>query len=449
MNENYEAKAPQEMKKTPGRAALAACVGSALEYYDFFIYATAAALVFNKVFFPGADPATGTLLALATFGVGYVARPVGAFFCGHIGDRFGRKKVLIGTLMLMGSSTFIIGCLPTYNEIGVWAPILLVVLRLLQGFSASGEQPGAASMTIEHSPEGRRAFFSSFTLTGTMLGSILATTAFLPIAALPQDQLLSWGWRVPFLMSFLVLIIGLVIRRKLEETPVFKQEAEHHETPQMPLSVLFRHHKMSVVRVALIALTAMVNTIFGVWALSFAVNTVGIDRGMMLMVSVVANIVGLVAIPLWAILADRIGRKPVYLFGIIGCAIVTWLFLSALATGNSFWIFAIAILLLGGVYQAHNAVFPSFFAEMFPTKVRLSGMAIGTQIGFAIAGFGPSIASALAGPGVDGWMPVGALVAVVCAIAAITLMTAKETHKMTLAEIDGENFGIRPTTTVA
>jgi MFS family permease len=428
---------PAGAKKTPGRAALASWIGSALEYYDFFIYGTAAALVFSKVFFPASDPATGTLLALATFGVGYVARPIGAFFCGHIGDRYGRKKVLIGTLLLMGTATFLVGCLPTYGQIGVWAPIALVALRLLQGLSASGEQPGAASMTLEHSPERRRAFFTSFTLGGSVFGSVLATTAFLPIAALPEDQLLSWGWRVPFWLSFIVVVVGLIIRRKLEEAPVFKEEAEHHEIPAMPLAVLFRAHKVAVIRVALTALVSTVSTIFGVYALSFAVNTVGIDRSLMLIVAVVTNLVALVTIPLWAILADKIGRKPVYLLAIIGSGLLMWIFLSVIATADIFWIFTIAILMSGIVYQAHNAVFPAFYSEMFPTKVRLSGMAIGTQIGFAISGFAPSIATAVAGPGAAGWVPVGIVVLIACAISAAACMTAKETHKMTLAEIDG------------
>src|SRR5258707_8928315 len=184
--------------KTPKKAALASWIGSALEYYDFFIYGTGAALVFGRIFFPANDPATGTLLALATFGVGYVARPIGAFFMGHLGDKFGRKKVLVFTLLLMGVSTFLVGCLPTYDQIGIAAPIMLVFLRLCQGFSASGEQAGANAMTFEHAPARRRAFFTSFTLSGTQAGLILATPVFLPISLPPQNPLPSWGWRVPF-----------------------------------------------------------------------------------------------------------------------------------------------------------------------------------------------------------------------------------------------------------
>ena len=203
---------------TPRRAALAAWSGSALEYYDFAIYGTAAALVFPDVFFPESDPTTATIASFATFGVGYVARPLGSFFMGHIGDRLGRKRVLIGTLLLMGISTFLVGCLPTYDQVGALAPALLVLLRLLQGFSAAGEQAGANSMSFEHAPADRRGFFTSFTLSGTQGGQVLAPAVFLPLAALlSDDQLQSWGWRVPFWLSAVVVFAGFQIRRTLEE----------------------------------------------------------------------------------------------------------------------------------------------------------------------------------------------------------------------------------------
>jgi len=207
----------RDPRKTPARAALASWIGSVLEYYDFFIYGTAAALVFGQVFFPESDPATGTLLSFATYGVGYVARPIGAFFMGHIGDRYGRKRVLLLTVTLMGIATFLVGCLPTYDQIGIWAPVLLVALRLLQGFSASGEQSGANSLSLEHAPEHRRAFFTSFTLSGTQTGLIIATAVFLPIGSMPEEQLLSWGWRIPFWLSAVVVIVSVLIRRRIED----------------------------------------------------------------------------------------------------------------------------------------------------------------------------------------------------------------------------------------
>ena len=267
-----------EPGKTPGKAALASWIGSVLEYYDFFIYGTAAALVFGKVFFPESDPATATLLSFATYGVGYVARPIGAFFMGHIGDKYGRKRVLVLTVSLMGTATFLVGCLPSYDSIGIWAPILLVCLRLLQGFSASGEQSGANSLSLEHAPEHRRGYFTSFTLGGTQAGLIIATAIFLPIGAMPEDQLLSWGWRIPFWLSAIVVVAALVIRRKLEEPPAFREEAAEAAIEKIPTAALFRDHWPAVLRVALAALASTVSTIFAVYALNFAVDTKGLDQ---------------------------------------------------------------------------------------------------------------------------------------------------------------------------
>ena len=415
---------------TPAKAAIASWIGSALEYYDFFIYGTAAALVFGKVFFPTSHPATGTLLALATFGVGYVARPVGAFFLGHVGDKFGRKRVLVFTLLLMGASTFLVGCLPTYGQLGIAAPVLLVFLRLCQGFSASGEQAGANSMTLEHAPGDRRAFFTSFTLSGTQAGAILATGVFLPITQLPEDQLLSWGWRIPFLLSVVVVIIGFIIRRRLDETPVFLEEKEQRTVPRMPLAILFRNYTPDVLRVVCCALVSTVSTIFGVYTLSYAVNTMKIDRPTMLWVAILTNVVALFAIPFWAIMADRYGRRPVFIFGAIVPGLLMFAYLWAVTAANIPVIFVVAILMSGITYSASNAVWPALYAEMFDTRVRLSGMAIGTQIGFALGGFAPTIAAAVQGTGPNGWVPVAVLTLVACAIAAIAAWTASETYKV-------------------
>ena len=429
---------PAAPKKTPVRAALASWVGSALEYYDFFIYGTAAALVFNKLFFPNTAPGVDILLSMATFGVGYVARPIGAFFMGHWGDKFGRKRVLIGTVILMGISTFLVGCLPTYGQIGVWAPILLVALRLLQGFSASGEQSGGTSMTLEHSPDNRRGYFTSFTLAGTQFGQVIAAAVFIPVSALPGDQLLTWGWRVPFWLSAIVVFAGLIIRARLSETPVFKEEAASHEVPPAPLAILFRHNWKAVIRIALAALVSTVSTIYGVYALAFATTTVHLDKGAMLWVGVTTNLLSLVTIPLWALLADKIGRKPVFIVGVLGSGAAMFLYMPAIVSGNWAAIFGVAILMSGILYMAQNGIFPAFYSEMFPTKVRLSGMAIGTQVGFAISGFAPTITAAIAGPGVGGWVPVAWYTVISCVISAAAALTAKETAHKTLAQIDAE-----------
>ncbi|HEX7306830.1 MFS transporter [Lentzea sp.] len=412
------------------KTALAAWIGSALEYYDFFIYGTAAALVFNKVFFPAADPATGTLLALATFGVGYLARPLGAFVLGHVGDRFGRKKVLVFTLLLMGFATFAVGCLPTYDTAGVLAPVLLVVLRLLQGLSASGEQAGANSMSLEHAPEHRRAYFTSFTLSGTQAGQILATAIFLPVAALPQDDLLSWGWRVPFWCSAVVVVVGLVIRSKIDETAAFRRT----KVAKLPAAVLFRTHWVDVLRVVLAATIASVSTIFTVYALSYAVNTIGLARTPMLWVGVLANVVALAAIPVLAGLSDRVGRKPVFLAGCGACAVLIFPYLWSISAGSLGLVFAFGILLFGVAYSAINGIWPSLYGEMFSTEVRLSGMAIGTQIGFAIAGLAPSVVAAI-GSGREDWVGVAIFTAAVCAVSAAAIATGRETFRRPTAEL--------------
>jgi MFS family permease len=421
----------------PRKAALAAWIGSALEYYDFFIYGTAAALVFNKIFFPAQSPATGTLLALATFGVGYVARPVGALVLGHIGDKFGRKRVLVATVLLMGAATFLVGCLPDYGTIGVAAPVLLVTLRLLQGLSAGGEQAGANSMSLEHAPPDRRAYYTSYTLSGTQFGQILATAIFLPIAVLPEEALLSWGWRVPFWLSAVVVVAGLLIRRTIDETPVFEKERSQHEVARLPLAVLFRDHWGSVLRVVLAATIATVSTIFTVYALSYAVNVEGLSRTAMLWVGVLANAVALVALPLFGLLADRVGRKPVFIGGSIGCAVLMFAYLGAISTGNYVLIFVVGILMFGVVHSATGGVWPAFYGELFPARVRLSGMAIGTQIGFAVAGFAPSIAAALAGPRGADWMPVAWFVAGVCLLNVLAVATGRD-HYRTPTERLGE-----------
>ncbi|MFP5021812.1 MFS transporter [Pseudonocardia phyllosphaerae] len=422
----------------PARAALAAWTGSALEYYDFFIYGTAAALVFNKVFFPASSPAAGTLLSLATFGVAYVARPLGAVMFGHIGDRLGRKKVLVATLMMMGIATVAIGFLPSYDTIGALAPALLVVCRIFQGLSAGGEQAGANSMTLEHAPQHRRAFFTSFTLSGTQGGQILATAVFLPVALLPEDALLSWGWRVPFWASVVVLVAGALIRRTLHETPVFRSEIAAPDAPpeQLPIAALFGSHWPNLLRVTLAATVASVSTLMTVFALSFAVNTVGLERSTMLWVVVCANVVALAAIPLFATLADRVGRRPVFLLGAVGSAVVLAGYLWAITTGTVVLVFAAGILLSGVIYSAVNGVWPAFYAEMFPARVRLTGTAVGTQVGFALGGFAPSIAAALAGDTAAGWVAVAVFGTAICLISAASAYSARETAHLSLDDIE-------------
>jgi MFS family permease len=435
--------------RTPKKAALASWIGSVLEYYDFFIYGTAAALVFGKVFFPESDPATATLLSFATYGVGYVARPIGAFFMGHIGDKYGRKRVLILSVTMMGVSTFLVGCLPSYDSIGLWAPALLVVLRLMQGFSASGEQASANSLTLEHAPDDRRGFFTSFTLGGTQTGLIIATAVFLPIGTLPDDQLLTWGWRIPFWLSAFVVLAGVLIRRRLEETPAFKAEAKENAVAKIPMAVLWSDHRADVLRVALAAMASTVSTIFAVYALNFAVDTKGLDRTTMLWVAIVTNVVALAALPAWAMLSDRVGRKPVFIFGAIGSGALMFAYLGAISSRSWPLIFIAGALMSGLVYSAMNGIQPSLYGEMFPTRVRLSGMAIGTQIGFAIGGFAPTAAAAIEGNGPNGWVPVATYVLVSSLIAAAAVATTRETFKVPLAQLGRRLPLPRPAAAVA
>lgn len=430
--------------RTPGKAALAAWFGSALEYYDFAIYGIAAALVFPDIFFPDGNDTATTVAAFATFGVAYVARPVGSFFMGHVGDRLGRKRVMIGTILLMGVSTFAVGCLPTYGEVGILAPVLLVALRILQGLSAAGEQAGANSMSFEHAPDHRRGFFTSFTLSGTQGGQILAPAVFLPLAALLSDDALqSWGWRIPFWISAVVVVAGLLIRRRLEETPEFQAEVASEEAPSAPLAVLFRSHWRAVLRVFLAAFIATVNTMFAVFALNLATSDdyeIGISKTTMLWLAIVANVVAIAVIPFWAMLSDRIGRKPVFVTGVLGSGVLAVVFLGAIAHGQTVLMFVVGVALAGVVYSMPNAVWPATYAEYFPTRVRLSGMAIGTQFGFALAGFTPTIAGVLLDGAVENWTHVALFTAGACVISAVAVLTGpRATHLIPTREI-----GVRP-----
>jgi MFS family permease len=444
-------------QRTPRKAALAAWSGSALEYYDLAIYGTAAALVFPKIFFPEGNQAAATVASFATFGVAYVARPFGSFLMGHIGDRFGRKKILIGTLLLMGVSTFLVGCLPTYGQVGLLAPALLVVLRLLQGLSAAGEQAGANSMSFEHAPDDRRGFFTSWTLSGTQGGQVLAPLVFLPLAAiLPEDQLLSWGWRVPFWLSAVVVLAGFIIRRTLEETPEFQAEKQHADVPHAPLSLLFRGHWRGVLRVFFAAFIAMVNTTFQVFALNFATADeygIGISATTMLWLAITANVIAVGTIPLWARLSDRIGRKPVFLTGLAGTAVLVTAFLWSISRADVPLVLVTGILLAGVVYSMPNACWPATYAEYFPTSVRLSGMAIGTQFGFALAGFTPAIAGSLMAGDADNWYRVAVFAVAAVAVSAVAVLTGpSNTHRLATREVgltDGRSGAARVPARVA
>ena len=413
-------------EKTPKRAALASFMGSAVEYYDFFLFGSAAALIFPHVFFPS-DNEAALVMSFATFGFAYIARPIGAVILGHFGDRIGRQRVLMFTLVLMGISTFIIGCLPSFATIGWAAPALLVLCRLLQGLSAAGEQAGASSLTLEHSPDNQRAFFTSWTLTGTQGGLILASLVMIPFMALPDEAKYTWGWRVPFWLSAIVVVVAYFIRRQLHETPQFTEAKNAGTLARMPLLPLMRNHWRDVVRVILCAFIAAVSTVFANLALAYG-KEVGLEADLTLWLVVVANIGALFTQPLFGRLADRLGRKPVFIYGAVSSAVLMPFYMLSMSQDNHLLTFALAIATFSFGYAAANAVWPSFYGEMFSTQVRFSGLAIGTQLGFLMAGFAPSIVTALGGVREGGWVVISVFTAVICLISAGAALTARETR---------------------
>lgn len=427
-----------EGKKTPAKAALASFMGSAVEYYDFFIFGTASALIFPHIFLPDGDRAA-LVMSLATFGFAYIARPIGAVILGHFGDRIGRQRVLMFTLVLMGVATFIIGCLPTFGQIGWFAPVLLVLCRLMQGLSAAGEQAGASSMTLEHAPDNRRSFFTSWTLSGTQGGQILAAFAFLPVTLLADDNPFKyeWAWRIPFWLSAVVVLVTFYIRRTLHEPPTFEDAKAQGEIAKIPLIPLMRDHWRDVLRVILCAFIAAVSTVFGNLAIAYGV-VVGLPQSMTLWLVVVANIFALGTQPLFAMLADKIGRKPVFIYGAVSSAIFMPFYMLSMSSGNTFLTFALAILTFSCGYAAANAVWPSFYGEMFSAKVRFSGLAIGTQLGFLMAGFAPSIVAGLGGVEEGGWVVISIFTGVICLIATLSALTARETK-----DVPTETLGIK------
>ena len=420
---------PETAKRTPVKAALASFMGSAVEYYDFFIFGSAAALIFPHIFFPDAG-ANAAVMSLATFGFAYIARPVGAVILGHFGDRIGRQKVLMFTLVLMGVATFAIGCLPTFDQVGWLAPILLVLARLMQGLSAAGEQAGASSLSLEHAPDHRRSFFTSWTLTGTQGGQILAALVFIPVVALPDEIKFGIGWRIPFWLSAVVVIVTYFIRRTLHETPEFEAAKKNKQIAKLPLGVLLRFHWRDVLRVILCAFIAAVSTVYGTLAISYGKTIGNLDESITLWLVVAGNIGALFTQPLFGMLADKIGRKPVYIYGALGSAAFMPFYLRSMESGNTLLQFALSLLVFSCAYAAANAVWPSFYAEMFSAQVRFSGLAIGTQLGFLLAGFAPSIVAAIGGLQPGGWVPISLFTAAVALVASISALTARETYRV-------------------
>ena len=423
-------------RKTPGKAALASFLGSTLEYYDFFIFGTAAALVFPQLFFPTGDRTIASVASFMAFGAAYIARPLGGLVMGHFGDRLGRKKVLLITLAIMGVASTLIGVLPTYEAIGIWAPVLLVTLRLAQGFTAGAEAAGAATLTVEHSPEGRRGLFTSSVMTGYASGNVLASLTFIPVTLLPTDQMMAWGWRIPFLLSVVVLAIAYFVRTHLDETPVFKEAQEDATVERLPAASVLRHQWKDVLRVTIAMMFSLMQTLFSVFALRYGVEQ-GIPRETMLMIAVVAVGASMFTIPMAGALSDRIGRKKTIYLAHIGVVVTLFFYFWTLSTGNVALAFLGAFLNMSVFYSFWNGVWPVYFAEMFAAPVRYTGSAMGNQLGLLVAGFAPAIAAGLLGQGTWGWIPVALFATGITVLAFIAVVTSRET-----AHVHVDDLGI-------
>lgn len=430
---------PQGRHQTK-KATASGWIGSALEYYDFFIYATAASIVFPQLFFPSTDPTVAIVASLATYGVGYVARPIGAFVLGHLGDTHGRKNVLLICMFMMGFSTMAVGLLPTYHQVGMLAPVLLVILRLIQGFAVAGEISGSSCMILEHAPFGRRGYFASFTLQGVQAGQILAAAVFLPLAAyMPADAFNAYGWRIPFLLSVVVIIAGYIIRREVDETPAFAEEGAHGEIPKAPIPEAFRLSWDDMVRVVCMALMNVIPVVATVFGAAYAVQPaygIGFASDVYLWIPVLGNILAVLIIPFVGGLADRIGRRPPIIIGALGSGLLSYAYLWAISIHSVPLAIVFSLLMWGMIYQGYNAVFPSFYPELFATRVRVTAMAIAQNVGTTITALLPALFAAVAPPGSTNIpFTVGSIAFGVTVIAAIAAWSARETYRVHVRDL--------------
>jgi MHS family shikimate/dehydroshikimate transporter-like MFS transporter len=417
------------------RVVTGALVGTALEWYDFFIYGTAAALVFNVLFFPQSDPTVGTLTAFAAFGVGFVFRPLGGILFGHVGDRIGRRATLIITTLVMGVSTGVIGLLPTYETIGVAAPVLLVLLRIVQGLGAGAEFGGASTLLAEHAPPERRGYYSSYAQTGVQVGLVLGTVAFLLVALLPDEQLLSWGWRVPFLVSFVMIGVALYVRLRVEESPVFRELTARQQVVRLPvLETLRTYPRNLLIGVGAHIADTAAAYLYATFTLSYATNTLGIPRSLVLTGIILYGVVVIALQPVYGALSDRIGRKPLNVFSMVFTAAFIYPFFLLLETGQPVLVVLAFVIATALGWAPVIAVQPAFYAELFGARVRYSGFATSREIGAALAGFTPLIAAGLvAAAGGAPWV-VAAYMIGLCVISLIAFLAAPETKDIDIAD---------------
>jgi MFS family permease len=403
-------------------------IGSAIEFYDFILYATAASLVFNKVFFTNLDPAVAIFASFATLAVGYLARPLGGIVFGHFGDKLGRKGVLITSMLMMGIATTLIGLLPPTAQVGMLAPIALIVLRIVQGLAVGGEWGGAMFMALEHSPKERRGFAASFANMGGPAGAVLATLAVSAVSVLPNDQFLSWGWRIPFLLSIILIAIGMVIRLKVSESPLFLALENKAEEKKIPLMEVLTKYPMSVIKGTLVGMSSYtVQGLMTVWAISFVVDSAGMDRTAVLNVKAIGATLTVVGIWYAARYSDKLGRRPVMFAGITAGAVMALPIMWMLELGE-LWLFAIALFVANGIIQAAIfGPFGAFSAELFPTRIRYTGASLVYQLSSTLgAGFTPMIVSGLVlATGGALWLT-GVVWAATFVIAGLCLLRVKE-----------------------
>jgi MHS family shikimate/dehydroshikimate transporter-like MFS transporter len=401
----------------------ACSIGTVIEWYDFLVYGTAAALIFGKLFFPAGNPALATLASLGTAAVGFFARPFGGAVFGFMGDRLGRRSMLLMSLLMMGIATFVIGLLPTYDQIGIWAPVLLVALRIVQGIGLGGEWGGAALMVLEHSKPGRRGFFGSLVQVGFPLGLILSTAVYLSVASLPAADLMSWGWRVPFLASIVLVVVGIFVRLRVEESPVFLAMKAGEQRPSNPLREVFtRQRRPFVIAIGLKLCEVSWVYLLTVFLVLYATTRLGLTKVFMLEAIMIAAAIEVFMIPLFGLIADRIGRRPLFFIGTVFTVVFAFPLFWMMETRDPVTIVAaltIALCLGQGLMFGIEA---TYFPELFGTAARCTGASLGFQVSAAIGGgltpvFATLLVQKFGGSAGVSWLLIG--VAVVTFVAAL------------------------------
>jgi MFS transporter, MHS family, shikimate and dehydroshikimate transport protein len=411
------------------RAIISGTLGSSIEWYDFYLYGVAAATIFNRQFFPaGTSVYVGTLLAFSTYAVGFLARPLGAIIFGHFGDRLGRKKALVVSLLLMGTATFVVGLLPNYSSIGILAPLILTLMRFLQGIGVGGEWAGATLMVTEQTPPERRGFWGSMPQLGVAFGALTANGAFMLTSTLvPDDQFAEWGWRIPFLASAVLIMIGLYIRLNMAESPAFAAVKASGQIERLPVLQVIRQYPGTILRAGGIRVADV--GIYYVWTSFFLAYAVGLgfDKSTVLGPTLLASAVAICTIPMWGAVSDKIGRRPTIMFGAVVMAVLAFPFLWAVNAGLT-WL--VAVLLVLGINIGRDACYApqaAYFTEMFPPHLRYSGASLGPQLAAIFGGCAPLIATALAGPEYAGMALVCGLVIVMGAVTFVSAFISKET----------------------